>query len=173
MGWETGQTKPKTTTSEGVVALDADSMVILRQQIAIQAADRARLGSAWQDFDLLFTHPDGAPWHPAEVTEVFHLICELAGLPPIRLHDLRHGAATLALAAGVEMKVVQHMLRHSSITVTADIHTSVLPQVAFAAAEATAAIIPRQSACSLGLTTDHKGQSSSGRKPSRNHKTPG
>jgi integrase len=78
------------------------------------------------------------------------LICELAGLPPIRLHDLRHGTATLALAAGVEMKVVQHMLRHSSVTVTSDIYTSVLPQVAFAAAEATAAIIPLQSAAVWG-----------------------
>jgi site-specific recombinase XerD len=54
-----------------------------------------------------------------------------------------HGAATLALAAGVDMKVVQDMLRHSSIIVTRDLYTSVLPEVARAAAEATAAIIPR------------------------------
>ncbi|MET7996958.1 hypothetical protein ABZU76_39395 [Amycolatopsis sp. NPDC005232] len=51
------------------------------------------------------------------------------------------------------MKVVQHMLRHSSITITSDSHTSVLPHVAFAAAEATAVIIPRQSVRSLGLSS--------------------
>ncbi|GFJ84938.1 hypothetical protein Phou_091180 [Phytohabitans houttuyneae] len=62
----------------------------------------------------------------------------------MRLHDLRHGAATLALAAGVDMKVVQAMLRHSSITVTADTYTSVLPDLARNAAEQAAAIVPRR-----------------------------
>ncbi|MEV4318848.1 tyrosine-type recombinase/integrase [Actinocrispum sp. NPDC049592] len=55
--------------------------------------------------------------------------------PPIRLHDLRHGAATLELAAGVDMKMVQEMLRHSSITVTSDMYTNLLPEVARAAAD--------------------------------------
>lgn len=64
-----------------------------------------------------------------------------AGLPPIRLHDLRHGAATLALASGSDLKVVQHMLRHSSIAITADTYTSVLPQVARDAAEAAATLV--------------------------------
>nr|WP_279496216.1 tyrosine-type recombinase/integrase [Actinocrispum wychmicini] len=76
-----------------------------------------------------------------------------AGLPPIRLRDLRHGAATLALAAGVEIKVVQEMLRHSSITVTSDTYTSVLPEVARAAAEKTVLIIPRSAQKPLGLVS--------------------
>ncbi len=65
-------------------------------------------------------------------------------LPPIRLHDLRHLAATLALAAGVEMKVVSAMLRHKTLAITADTYTSVLPEVARAAAEAASQIVPRQ-----------------------------
>jgi integrase len=65
------------------------------------------------------------------------------GLPPVRLHDLRHGAATLALAAGVEMKVVQTMLRHADITTTTNLYTSVLPEVAHAAAQDIAKFIPR------------------------------
>ena len=64
-----------------------------------------------------------------------------AGLPPIRLHDLRHGAASLALAAGADLKVVQDMLGHASIVLTADTYTSVLPEVARQAAEDTAALI--------------------------------
>ena len=60
------------------------------------------------------------------------------------MHDLRHGAATLALASGVEMKVVQEMLGHSSITITADTYTSVLPQVARAAAQAAAPTVYRR-----------------------------
>src|SRR5207249_9156405 len=64
-----------------------------------------------------------------------------AGLPPVRLHDLRHGAATLALAAGVDLRVVQEMLGHSSIVLTADTYTSVLPAVAHTAAEKVAALL--------------------------------
>jgi hypothetical protein len=61
-------------------------------------------------------------------------------LPPIRLHDLRHLAATLALTAGVEMKVVSETLRHKTLAITADTYTSVVPEVARAAAT----IVPRQ-----------------------------
>ena len=65
------------------------------------------------------------------------------GLPPVRLHDLRHGAATLALAAGTDLKVIQAMLGHASIVLTADTCTSVLPGVVRHTAEAIAAEILR------------------------------
>lgn len=149
-GWETAQTKPKTTSSEGVVALDADSVLVLRRHLALQDVDKARLGSTWQEHDLTFTRPDGSPLHPAEVTEVFYEIIKLAGLPPIRLHDLRHGAATLALAAGVEMKAVAHAPAFVDHRDLRHLHQRAAAS-AFAAAEATAAIIPRQSARNLGL----------------------
>jgi integrase len=64
-------------------------------------------------------------------------------LPPIRLHDLRHGTATLALGAGADIKVVSAMLRHTTLTITADTYTAVLPELARVAAEATAASVPR------------------------------
>jgi hypothetical protein len=47
------------------------------------------------DSGLVFTEPDGAPLHLADVTDQFQFLARLAGLPPIRLHDLRHGAATM------------------------------------------------------------------------------
>jgi integrase-like protein len=76
----------------------------------------------------------------------------------MRLHDLRHGAATIAPAAGAEMKVVQEMLGHSSITLTSDTYTSVLPEVAREAAEAAARLIPRQKAKrTAGLTSGSHG----------------
>ncbi|MEV6869078.1 tyrosine-type recombinase/integrase [Streptosporangium subroseum] len=52
-----------------------------------------------------------------------------AGLPPIRLHDLRHGAATMGPSAGADMATIKAMLRHSSITITADTYTSIMPEV--------------------------------------------
>jgi integrase len=75
------------------------------------------------------------------VSDQFLWLAYLAGLPPIRLHDLRHGAASLMLAAGVEIKVVQETLGHTSSAFTADTYTSVFPQVAMAAAEKTAALL--------------------------------
>lgn len=102
---------------------------------------------------MVFTQDDGSPLHPADVTEHFQHLARQAGLPPIRLHDLRHGAATTALAAGVEMKVVQHMLRHASLTTTSDLYTNVLPELARAAAEATARRIPRAKINTLGLAS--------------------
>jgi integrase len=74
----------------------------------------------------VFTHEDGTPLNPAHATARFEWIAFEAGLPPIRLHDLRHGAATIAHAAGADLKAIQAMLRHSSITITADTYTSVL-----------------------------------------------
>ena len=64
-------------------------------------------------------------------------------MPPIRLHDLRHVAATLALTAGVDIKVVSEQLGHTTTQITRDIYLSVMPQVAQAAAEAAAALVPR------------------------------
>ncbi|MEV4062432.1 tyrosine-type recombinase/integrase [Nonomuraea dietziae] len=79
--------------------------------------------------------------HPQHVSDQFLWLAYLAGLPPIRLHDLRHGVASLMLAAGVEIKVVQETLGHTSSAFTADTYTSVFPQVAMAAAEKTAALL--------------------------------
>ncbi|MFI6909611.1 tyrosine-type recombinase/integrase [Nonomuraea sp. NPDC050394] len=62
-------------------------------------------------------------------------------MPPVRLHDLRHGAATLALASGTELKVVQGTLGHASIVLTADTYVSVLPQLYRDSARATARLV--------------------------------
>jgi integrase len=57
---------------------------------------------------------------PDRITRIFRALSEEVGLPPVWLHDLRHGAATLALAAGVDVRTVQDMMGHSSIVLTAD-----------------------------------------------------
>jgi hypothetical protein len=91
----------------------------------------------------VFTDTNGSPLHPATITTRFQALITQAGLPPIRLHDLRHGAATLTLATGADLKVVQDLLGHSSITITADTYAHVLPELARETAEATARIVPR------------------------------
>ncbi|MBN1174993.1 MAG: site-specific integrase, partial [Micromonosporaceae bacterium] len=133
-GWATSLETPKTGSSEDVIALDTGTVAALIAHRARQRRERLAAGPAWQHTGLVFTTPTGEALHPADVTDHFHHLTRQAGLPPVRLHDLRHGAATIALAAGVEMKVVQEMLRHSSYTVTADTYTSVLPDLAIDAA---------------------------------------
>jgi len=92
--------------------------------------------------------------HPDLVSDTFQRIAAAARLPPIRLHDLRHTAASLALQAGVPMKVVSEQLAHSSLAITADTYTSVLPAVAHAAAEAVADAVPRARRAGEGSWND-------------------
>ena len=110
------------------------------------SANDRRWATRGSDTGFVFTDIDGSGLHPDVATDTFQRIARGAGLPPIRLHDLRHTSASLALAAGVPMKVVSELLGHSSTVITADTYTSVLPEVATAAAEAVFQIIPRGSA---------------------------
>jgi len=80
----------------------------------------------WTVSGYVFTGLGGDPLAPDRLTRHFRALTAAAGLPPIRLHDLRHGAATLALAAGVELKVVQDMMGHASIVLTADTYVKVI-----------------------------------------------
>jgi hypothetical protein len=136
--------KPKTEGGERTISLDTGSVQVLRRWRERQNAERAATHGAWQDTGLVFTREDGNQLHPEHVADTFQCIYQEAGLPPIRLHDLRHTAASLALQAGVPMKVVSEQLGHSSLGITADTYTSVLPAVAQAAAEAVAGIVPRR-----------------------------
>ncbi len=95
------------------------------------------LGEAWSNpWDLVFVNTVGGPLHPSNVVRASFLpLLERAKLPRIRFHDLRHSAATLLLAAGEHPKVVQERLGHSSIAITLDTYSHVLPSMQRAAAD--------------------------------------
>ena len=141
LGWDPVQGVPKSDAGERTVALDAETVTDLALWRKEQDQEEEAAGDAWAESGFEFTDELGSPLHPAAVTDAFHLLAYLAGLPPIRLHDLRHGAATLLLAAGHDMKVVQETLGLSSITIAADTYTSVLPELARRSAEDVAALI--------------------------------
>jgi integrase len=132
---------PKTAASSRTVALDRATVRLLREHRRRQHSERDTAGDHWQDSGYVFTTPDGAPLHPDWLTRRFRRLVTLSGLPPVRLHDLRHGAASLALAAGADLKTVQALLGHASIVLTADTYTSVLPELLADAAEATARLV--------------------------------
>ncbi|WP_177227727.1 tyrosine-type recombinase/integrase [Nonomuraea pusilla] len=141
LGWDPIQGTPKTDASDREVAVDAETMALLREHKKRQARERLAAGEDWVDSGFVFTDELGRPLHPQHVTDRFYAICCQAGLPPIRLHDLRHGAATAMLAAGVDIKIVQETLGHKTSAFTRDTYTSVYPEAAAAAAEATAAFL--------------------------------
>ncbi len=86
---------------------------------------------------------DGGPLSPEYLTRTFARLIRQTGLPPVRLHDLRHGAASLALTAGADLKVIADQLGHCSIVPTADTYISVATELGLAAAEAVARLILR------------------------------
>jgi integrase len=136
---------PKSEAGQRTIALSATLITLLRAWRRQQLKERMAWGNAWLDSGLVFTRVDGQPLRQGHISEHFALLAGKAGLPPIRFHDLRHGAATLSLAAGVDIKIVQEMLGHARSAFTRDVYTSVVPEIAAAAAEAVA-IVPRRAA---------------------------
>jgi integrase len=132
---------PKTAASRRTIALDKVTVRELPEHRRRQQADRAEAGEAWIDTGYVFTSPLGAPLNPDYLTRRFRQLVTRSGLPQVRLHDLRHGAASLAHAAGADLKTVREQLGHTSIVLTGDTYTSVLMQLHFKTAEATARLV--------------------------------
>ena len=126
---------PKTKTGARVVTIDQVTVSVLRRHREAQQAERHAWGEAWKDTGLVFTREDGAALRPDAVSHLFAKLTRNASLVPIRLHDLRHTNASLALAAGIPLKVVSDRLGHSSIAITSNLYTHVIPAVARDAAE--------------------------------------
>jgi integrase len=137
-GHATRQKPPKSRAGNRDLTFDADTAAVLTAYKARRAGWRLAAGENWPDTGLFFVRPDGHPWHPNTVSQRFRKLVRRSGLPPIRLHDLRHGAATLALDAGVDIKVVQEQLGHSTSTLTRDTYQSVVKQLHHNAADAVA-----------------------------------
>jgi integrase len=149
---------PKTAASRRLVALDRHTVQRLREHHRRQRAEQCAAGEGWRDSGYVFTAEDGAPLRPDYLTRRFHRLVLDSGLPPVRLHDLRHGAASPAHCAGVDLKTVQAQLGHSSIVLTADTYTSVLTDLLAYAAEATARLVLAAAARNPGRRHRPKGQ---------------
>ncbi|MBV7509494.1 site-specific integrase [Bacillus sp. sid0103] len=94
-----------------------------------QLEDKLFLGLLYEDLDLVFAQKNGKPIQPTEMHRNYRKVVELSGLPYIRFHDIRHTHATLMLQQGVHPKVVSERLGHSTIGITMDTYTHVLPNM--------------------------------------------
>jgi integrase len=127
----------KTKRSRRRITLTPLACDALRRHRVCQLDERVSLGPAWQDNDLVFPNAIGEPIHLCSFNrDKFWPIVKKAGLPRIRFHDLRHTAATLLLLKGVHVKIVSEMLGHSSVAITLDRYSHVLPDMQHSAAVA-------------------------------------
>jgi integrase len=130
------------------IELDSMTLSILRQQRSRQAQERLLVGPGYSSEDLVFCLPDGRGFHPERFSREFdrkqatyNRLHPKSALPRLRLHDLRHTWATLALTASEHPKVVAERLGHSSTNVTLNTYSHVTKAMASKAAENVAAMI--------------------------------
>lgn len=155
-GWTPIETAPKTDSSTSSVMIDRGTVAVLREhrerQLAErdawnqQAAERRAKGEPvedWTDTGKMFVAEDGQWLHPDVVSKAFRRIADAAGLPPINLRDLRHGAAALVKAGGGDVHDAKVKLRHSTITLTSDTYMELFTEYEQALTEAAAAAVPR------------------------------
>lgn len=126
---------PKTESGSRTIALDQGTTQLLRLHRSKQNLERLQAGPQWSDQGFVFTQPNGDVVNPAYVTRHFQRLAARHGLPPMRLHDLRHLSATLGLASRESLKEVSDRLGHSSIAITADIYAQVTTETARSSAE--------------------------------------
>ncbi|MFN2582049.1 MAG: tyrosine-type recombinase/integrase [Candidatus Dormibacteria bacterium] len=127
----------KTARSRRQVELSALAVAALRRHRAQQTEVRLLLGEEWDDHDLVFPNPFGKPQDGSHLlVGQFVPLLQRAGLPKIRLHDLRHTAATLLLGRGLHPKIVSEMLGHTTVGITLDLYSHVTPTMQRDAARA-------------------------------------
>lgn len=142
LGGRLVESTPKTRAGERTVSLDGATASLLRAHKMQQRYARLAWKGAYEDQDLVFAREDGTPWPPDYVSRRFGELALEAGLPRIRLHEGRHTAATLALEAGVDIKIVSDELGHSTTTITRDLYQHVRRAVHGDAAEKVVALLP-------------------------------
>jgi len=143
---EKGKTK---TGKSRLIELDARTVDALKSWKARQGEERLMVGPGYKnDEKLIFTLPSGIGYHPERFSREFerkqatyNRLHPTTPLPRLRLHDLRHTWATLALQAGIHPKIVSERLGHTKIAITLDLYSHVIPGMQSEAAEQVSAMI--------------------------------
>jgi integrase len=143
--------EPKTAKGRRVVALDPGTIEVLKGQAARQLEEQMESDEAWVETGLVFTAVNGAALDPESISRYWRQAVKKSLLPQIRLHDLRHTHATLALQAGIHPKVVSERLGHATVSITLDTYSHAIPAMQEEAAALIAGLVfatetePRQS----------------------------
>lgn len=131
----------KTAAGRRTVLVPKETAFALKVHWAEQQVEKARAGEQYEDNGLVFCTRKGKPLSPQYVSKEWRAALKKAGLPPVRLYDTRHTHASWLLAAGENPKVVQERLGHSSVKITLDTYSHVLPEIHENAARKVSAIL--------------------------------
>jgi len=126
--------EPKSKAGVRTLALAPPMIEQLRAHRATQLAERLAAGSAWTPMGLVFCQLNGRPIDPRADHRAWQALLNEAKVPPYRLHDARHFAATLLLSQGVPARVAMELLGHSQITLTLGTYSHVGRELAADAA---------------------------------------
>jgi len=113
----------KTAAGRRTLSLDSFTVKHLREYVALIESERQVVGDSYPDHGYLAARPDGVRLHPDTLTRRFNRIVDRAGVPRIRLHDVRHTYATLAMDAGVDPKMLSDRMGHANTAITLQIYT--------------------------------------------------
>jgi integrase len=127
--------RPKSRAGERVVGLDKGSVEAVKAHRTLRKRERLAAGEASESSGRMFTAELGQALHPNYVSRRFRELAATVGLPVIKFHAARHTAATLALEAGVDIKIVSEQLGHSTTRITQDLYQHVRHQVHVDSAE--------------------------------------
>jgi integrase len=119
--------KPKTESSRRTISLDDEIAEDLAAHRRAQLEHRLSLGPDYEDNDLVFADPLGRPRSQHSVDRAWNHIRKVAGVPDMRIHDLRHAMASVALSEGINIAVVSKRLGHANVSTTLDIYRHVMP----------------------------------------------
>ena len=133
--------EPKTIKGRRVIALDPGTVEVLKGQASRQLDEQKKWDEAWVETGLVFTLENGAALDPESVSRYWRQAVKKAMLPTIRLHDLRHTHATLALQAGVHPKVFSERLGHATVSITLDTYSHAIPAMQEEAAALIAGLV--------------------------------
>lgn len=143
------ETSAKTRAGARTIDLDDRTVGALIGWKLRQDSEATEWAEAWRGTGYVFTYEDGSPLRPLYVTRLFDTIRAAAGLPTLTFHGLRHEAASLMIASGADIALVSKRLGHSTIGVTSDIYSHLIGSASRQAAEAAAALVPKQGATTM------------------------
>ena len=136
---------PKTRKGERRIAISPDVVDVLEQHRLRQEAERQVLSEAWPNTDLVFTSEVGTPIHPDNLTHLRGRLMDSAGVPRVRLHDLRHLHASMAIRNGMDPKVLADRLGHSRASFTLDKYTHLFEEQRASSAVSLLDFLPKNS----------------------------
>jgi integrase len=135
------EAEPKTEGSQRSIRLSPKTVDLLRAVRGTQQFQKLEYGPLWQNTGFVFTHPNGTPLIPDQITQDFAAVIKRFDLPHLTFHGLRHAFATLALKQNIHPKIVSEALGHSKIGITMNLYSHVIPDMQDELADAVADVL--------------------------------